>query len=41
MSGYTEDAMVKHGLLDPGSALLLKPFNSEALGRKMSEMLRS
>jgi len=41
MSGYTDDAIVKHGLFNPGSALLSKPFNSEALERKISDVLRS
>jgi two-component system cell cycle sensor histidine kinase/response regulator CckA len=40
MSGYAEDAIVKHGLLNPGSALLHKPFNSEALGQKISDLFR-
>jgi hypothetical protein len=39
MSGYAEETIVKHGLLDPGSVLLRKPFNAEALERKMSDVL--
>ncbi|MBC7789200.1 MAG: PAS domain-containing protein, partial [Anaerolineae bacterium] len=39
MSGYTEDAIVQHGVLNPGIALLHKPFTSEALGRKIREVL--
>jgi CheY-like chemotaxis protein len=40
MSGYTDDAIVKHGLLNPGGALLTKPFNSEALERKINDVPR-
>jgi CheY-like chemotaxis protein len=39
MSGYTEDAIVHHGILKPGIAFLNKPFNSETLGAKIREVL--
>jgi PAS domain S-box-containing protein len=39
MSGYTEDAIVQHGVLKPGIAFLNKPFNSETLGAKIREVL--
>ena len=39
MSGYTEEAIVQHGVLKPGIAFLQKPFTSETLGRKIREVL--
>ena len=39
MSGYTDDAIVHHGVLDPGTALLQKPFTPAALAHKAREVL--
>lgn len=39
MFGYTEDAIVQHGVLKPGIAFLHKPFTSDTLGRKVREVL--
>jgi len=39
MSGYTEDELGQHGLLDPGVTLLRKPFLPEALVEKVREIL--
>ena len=39
MSGYTEAAIVQHGILNPGLAFLNKPFTSETLGRKVRQVL--
>jgi PAS domain S-box-containing protein len=39
MSGHTEEAVIQHGVLQPGIAFLHKPFTSETLGRKIREVL--
>ena len=39
MSGYTDDAIIHHGVLEPGLAFLQKPFPLEALARKVREVL--
>jgi CheY-like chemotaxis protein len=39
MSGYTEEAIVEHGVPKPGVAFLHKPFTSDALVRKLREVL--
>jgi CheY-like chemotaxis protein len=38
-TGYARNAIVHHGRLDPGVDLLSKPFTTEALGRKLQEVL--
>ena len=39
MSGYPEEAIVQHGVLNPGIAFLHKPFTADTLGRKVREVL--
>ena len=38
-SGYTEDAIQKNGVLEPGIAFIYKPFTAEALALKLREVL--
>jgi PAS domain S-box-containing protein len=38
-SGYTENAIIHHGRLDPGVHLLNKPYRREEMARKVREVL--
>jgi CheY-like chemotaxis protein len=38
-TGYTENAIVHHGRLDPDVNLLTKPYTQEALAQKLHELL--
>jgi CheY-like chemotaxis protein len=39
MSGYTDDAIVRHGVLEPGTSFLQKPFTPGSLVRKVRQVL--
>ncbi|MCM3871113.1 MAG: PAS domain S-box protein [Pyrinomonadaceae bacterium] len=41
MSGYTDDAIVRHGLLDDKLNFIQKPFDSATVARKVREVLDS
>ena len=41
MSGYTDDAIVRHGMLDAKLNFIHKPFDAASAARKVREVLDS
>jgi CheY-like chemotaxis protein len=41
MSGYTDNGIVRRGVLDPGTPFLQKPFSPISLARKVKEVLET
>jgi hypothetical protein len=39
MSGYTDEAVLHHGVLGPGMPFIQKPFSPDALRKKIREVL--
>lgn len=40
-SGYTDDAILRHGIIDKGADFLQKPFTFDALSRKVRQLLEN
>lgn len=41
VSGYTDDTIVQHGVLEPGLEFLQKPFSPKTLAAKVDDLLRA
>ena len=38
-SGYTDEAIARHGVLEPGTDFIQKPFSPDDLARRVREVL--
>lgn len=41
VSGYTDDAVIRHGVLQEQAGFLQKPFTLDSLGKKVRAVLES
>lgn len=41
ISGYSDESVIRHGLIGPGRAFLSKPFGPEVLLRRLRELLHA
>ena len=41
ISGYSDDVIAKHGVIDAGVSFLQKPFTASSLGKKIRDVLES
>ena len=41
ISGYSDDVIAKHGMIDEGLSFLQKPFTASSLGKKIREVLEN
>jgi len=41
MSGYTDNVIVHHGVLDPGTPFIQKPFRIKDIAAKVQALLRA
>jgi two-component system, cell cycle sensor histidine kinase and response regulator CckA len=39
MSGYTDDAILPHGVFDSGATFIQKPFTTDSLASKVRDLL--
>jgi FixJ family two-component response regulator len=39
MSGYSDEAVFRHGMISPNTAFIEKPFSERTLARKVREVL--
>jgi DNA-binding response OmpR family regulator len=39
MSGYTDDAVLRQGMLEPGAEFIQKPFRPDDLARRIRDLL--